>query len=549
MKRNRLRKTPMSLRHLFIAILWLLTARNTHATDYFLTISGGYSREANQASLEANVQFFRQILKDKHPEPFHHDVYFANGDDPTAEVQVMAPIKAESDTPATDLLASLYRRPLVEAQVTYRKHQLTELAGPLDPKLIRSDLEQLAKTAHSGDRLIVYVTSHGSPGAKDDRFDTSIDCWNAKKITAREFSHWLDKLPADVPVVMVMAQCYCGGFGHLIFQDLNESQGLAAQSRVGFFAQQHDLPAAGCRPDIEHDEEFSSYFWGALEGHSRNGVAIEGVDINGDGVVSFAEAYAYAVTAGDTVDIPLRTSEVFLRKYSRLKDEESQSSSHDSGDGDDKKEVSKSDDPDAKPNDATAKSKDASPKRPPLAKMDGSIQSFVDRGGAVSGRIVTRLSQNLGLKLDDDVTKVQSAAEELRRNGRFPGRGRGGRGGAGRRDLLKEVADKWPELGDERHWKESPLLKADNQKSLLADIQDLPSWKAYDERRKQMAAARKESQQRELREVKFRRLLNALETINLEKNLPLVAEPDIVARYRQIVALEESSLVPGPHRN
>ena len=35
-------------------------------------------------------------------------------------------------------------------------------------------------------RLIVYVTAHGTPGAKDDSFDTSIDCWDSKKITARD---------------------------------------------------------------------------------------------------------------------------------------------------------------------------------------------------------------------------------------------------------------------------------------------------------------------------------------------------------------------------
>src|SRR5262249_44828513 len=141
-----------------------------------------------------------------------------------------------------------------------------------------------------------------------------------------------------------------------------------------------------------------------------------------------------------------------------------------------------------------------------------------------------------------DVSAVLSANEDSPR-GRFAGRG--GRGGStARRDLLNEVADKWPELGDERHWKESPLLKADNQQDLLADIKELPSWKKYDERIQQTAAARKASQDRELRGVKIRRLIGALQTINLEKNLPLVATPDIVARYRQIMTLEGSSLAP-----
>ena len=87
-----------------------------------------------------------------------------------------------------------------------------------------------------------------------DPYNTTIDCWNDKEITVREFSRWLAEFPADVPVVMVMAQCYCGGFGHAVFEDFkvpDDEKTLANQVRVGFFAQQHDLTAAGCRPDIE----------------------------------------------------------------------------------------------------------------------------------------------------------------------------------------------------------------------------------------------------------------------------------------------------------
>jgi len=56
------------------------------ATDFFLTIGGGYDRSGNQASLEANVVFFQQLLTEKHrgprqrPDPRQHqersDRYF-----------------------------------------------------------------------------------------------------------------------------------------------------------------------------------------------------------------------------------------------------------------------------------------------------------------------------------------------------------------------------------------------------------------------------------------------------------------------------------------
>lgn len=528
-----------------IAIAWLSAAQPALATDYFLTIGGGYNRTGNQASLEANVVFFQKVLTDRHRGHRRHDIYFADGHDPAADLQIVAEKPAKSSTPATDLLASLHRR-AGAIHVTYRNHRVPEIAGPLDPALIRADFDALAKTAKRGDRLILYVTAHGSPGPNGDRFNTTIDCWNERKITAREFTEWLGRLPAEVPVVMVMAQCYCGGFAHTIFQGLDEKKGLAPQLRAGFFAQQHDLPAAGCRPDIEHDEEFSSYFWGALVGRSRNGVPIEGCDLDANGVVSFAEAYAYAVIAGETIDIPLRSSEVLLRTFSRLTPKPKEPPRDPEPKPEDKEGKVDKEKANSGPNPAPTPAAVEAKEQPELSTMTGTLRSFVDRGGPVSGRIVTQLSKTLGFTLDDEVAAVTKAYDEHLRAGRFSGRGRVPRQRSGRRDLLREVTEKWPELGDERKWEESPLLKLDNQEKLLAELQELPSWKMFDERMKQMKTAGDESEKRELRSVKFRRLINALESVILEKNLPLLASPEIVERYRQLLSLEESALLGPP---
>jgi hypothetical protein len=480
------------------------------ATDYFLTIAGGYSPSGNQASLEANVLFFQQVLSERHAGPHRHSIFFADGDDPGADLQVLAERPAASDAPATSLLAALHRRGGGQ-RIAYRNHEVPDIAGPLDPALIRANLETLAATAGADDRLIVFVTAHGSDG-KDEkgvagRYNTSIDCWNERKIAAREFAGWLDKLPSEMPVVMVMAQCYCGGFAHTIFSELDPSQGLSPHLRVGFFAQQHNLPAAGCRPDIEHDEEFSSYFWGAIAGRSRNGIPKDGCDIDGDGVVSFAEAYAHAVIAGETIDIPLCTSEVLLKTYSQL----------------------------APTNEANGAAD--------FATLSGKLADVLAGARPVSARIVTELAKSLGLSLEDDVSVVFQRYEDERQARRSQGRGRS-RQRSGRRELLSEVAAKWPELGEGQTWRQSPLLAADNQEQLLAELQQLPSWNTYDERRKEREKADRESQERELRTVKFRRLTSALEAIVLEKNLARVAAPAVVEKYRRIVALEESSLAP-----
>jgi len=96
--------------------LWLVSigamfsAQTVRATDYFLTLGGGYDRTGNQASLEANVVFLQQILSETRRRPLPHDIFFADGHDADPDLQVLAEKPAKSNTPATDLLASLHRR-------------------------------------------------------------------------------------------------------------------------------------------------------------------------------------------------------------------------------------------------------------------------------------------------------------------------------------------------------------------------------------------------------------------------------------------------------
>ena len=117
------------------------------------------------------------------------------------------------------------------------------------------------------------------------------------------------------------------------------------------------------------------------------------------------------MTADDTIDIPLRTSEVYLRKYSRLKDSETKSlDAADPAHADEK-------DKSAPGADAKAASDDSGPSTPELAPLSGSLQSFVDRGDRISGQIVALLAKTLGFKLGDEVSAVRSAYDDQRHGG------------------------------------------------------------------------------------------------------------------------------------
>ena len=232
---------------------------------------------------------------------------------------------------------------------------------------------------------------------------------------------------------------------------------------------------------------------------------------------------------GDTIDIPLRTSDVYLRTYSRLPDDDQ--------DGSQKGADGKSDAAAENESEAGARKSQLN-----LASVKGSLQSIVDQAPPVSRRIITDLNKHLGFEFKDDVRNVYKAYEKhLDSVPQTPRRGGRGRAGSGRRNLLREISEKWPELGDDQHWEDSPLLKPENQEKLLAEIKELPSWKSYDERRIQTEESARKAEQHELRDVKFRRLIKGLEIIVLEKNLPLVATPEIVQKYRRLIDLEESS--------
>ena len=264
----------------------LLGTSPAYSRDYFLTIAGGYAPQGNQASLEANVLFFQRLLSTKQLSSATHKVYFADGFDSGHDLQVLKSTD-NKPAPAIKALSDIFRLPVNE-ELYYRNHQVPNISGGIRSADIREGLKSIGAQLMSGDRLFIYVTAHGGAAGRKNAGNTSITCWGNKPLTMTEFSSWLDELPTEITVVSVMAQCYCGGFANTIFEAGDDDEGFAKNIRCGFFAQQADLPAAGCRPDVENDEEYSSYFWGAFFGTSRTGKAVGRVDCNDDGHVSLA---------------------------------------------------------------------------------------------------------------------------------------------------------------------------------------------------------------------------------------------------------------------
>ncbi len=524
-----LNQTPRTWSALLILIGLLVASGEVAATDYFVTIGGGYVPEQNQASLEANVIFFQRLLHEKHQRNRSHDLFFSDGSDSVADLQILSP-KPAPQRPVTDLLASLHRRGGAAGQrVDYRNHRVPETAGGTAPQAIQAAFSRIAQQAKIGDRLLVYVTAHGGEGPDDDLRNTTISCWGNQSITMRDFTSWLDEMPADLPVILVMAQCYCGGFADTIFQDSKTRETLTSKTRIGFFAQQFDLPAAGCRPDIEHDQEFSSYFWGAMLGQSRNGDPMPGGDADHDGTVSFDEAFAHAMIVGETIDIPMKSSDELLQQFSRIPDYVLMRERERSRGG--------------------TSSSDAIPEQPEVdlpAKMSGTIRDLIVSASPASRRIVIELGQALEMPLDGTAEDLLLAYEKFRNDRsslfqRGPGRRRQS---SGRRELLAEIGEQWPDLANPEEWSTSTHLKTEDQQSLFDKIMKLPSYAVYEQRRKDREVLAQKGDQHELKEIKYRRLIDTLENLVLSRNLPTIASPEVVDRYQRMRRLEQTALSP-----
>lgn len=525
------------------------------AKDFIVTIAGGYDPSGNQASLEANVIFFQTIVAEKHQGERIHEIFFADGADDTADVQEQ--IGDEKNLPANEFIASLHRANL--ETIRHRNHRVPDVSGALRPELIRASFRKIAKNAGQGDRILVYATAHGSEARGNDRFNTTINCWDDKTISMREFSSWLDQVSPDVPVIMVMAQCYCGGFSHTIFVQGDSEKGLSKQLRIGFFAQQHDLAAAGCRPDIKNDEEFSSYFLGAFIGTSRTGNFMPGCDINNDGRISFAEAYAHAVVASNTIDIPIRSSDALLRTYSWIPDHsyfpnksrrDRRPAGRDSSDpsappeksATTEKSVSNAVAPNTDDLKATAE-ESATSDSTPLDSMSGTLESFAADQNAETRRVIEELSRLLGFSMSDDVSVALDAYREHLRAGPAPtGRGPGRRSSSGRRELLELVSRQWPEFAERDKWRDAEALKVSDQAALMEEFRQLEGFDIYQQRRLEREESAAQAEQREVQGVRHRRLIDTLEVVVLARNLSRVASPEIVARYKEMLQLEQSSL-------
>ena len=115
------------------------------ARDFFLTIGGGHSRESNQASLEKNVLFYQQLLKEQNVPAAQQSVYFAAGPAGGKDVQA---IDADSLPKANRLMAEFFGTER-DLGLHYRTSEVPDIRGATTRENIEKWFKDVGPTLKS----------------------------------------------------------------------------------------------------------------------------------------------------------------------------------------------------------------------------------------------------------------------------------------------------------------------------------------------------------------------------------------------------------------
>ena len=213
-----------------------------------LILGGGYSASGNEVSLESNVRYLHRQKDEIGLSKFRTKTLFSDGLDAARDIKYRDP---SFTVPETNLiLAEIFG----STRGIYNQYRNNHLKA--DGASSIKEFDKWLKDVNSSSKRtsnLIYFTGHGGKGEKKTPYNTTAYLWNNYKFRVSEFTKKLDSLPSDQTFILVMVQCYSGGFANYIFREGDSKKGLHPQVRAGFFATVHDRVAAGCTPDIREE--------------------------------------------------------------------------------------------------------------------------------------------------------------------------------------------------------------------------------------------------------------------------------------------------------
>jgi hypothetical protein len=265
-------------------------------------------------------------------------------------------------------------------------------------------------------------------------------------------------------------------------------------------------------------------------------------DYDGDGDVSCDEAHAYALLTSTSVDISVKTSDAFLRAFSRT------------GKGGEKNNQA---------NGGSAKAKKARKARPPLERSEDAqrrretapaelltADTPFDQLLAVAAppdqAVLSGLSAELGLDQPRRSKEAKNrAADLMKEKKKLEGRYRKKSGEYFRLagQIRRVLTNRWPELSNRWHPAVSKLL-SDEADAVVQLIESHPRYARLEQLRGEIEELSEDRLELDRQWAKCQRLIRTLENVALAANLPRVAPSDVQRQYRELLAAESASFGP-----
>ncbi|MCW3123159.1 MAG: Peptidase family protein [Flavipsychrobacter sp.] len=165
--------------------------------------------------------------------------------------------------------------------------------GPGTKAALLNAIDALKTKLKAEDSLLIHTNNHG--GGVPDYPESVIFCQpNWDTLTVTDFTNKLAQLPKYNTLMVMMEQCYSGGFNAPIL-----AKSTAVNTSVASAADAYHTSAGG--PEFD---PFAQEWIAAMNGHDAYGHALAyNPDANHNGKVSAQEAFNYA-KANDPADVP-----------------------------------------------------------------------------------------------------------------------------------------------------------------------------------------------------------------------------------------------------
>lgn len=281
---------------MFAAALWVVAQASPPAWAeapkvHVLMINGGHQPKSNFLSHLHHLQDMFTELQARGVPRERISVFSADGLDDAPDLAARAPLPTikhlwlAQGTP-------LGSRLLPETRLTNTEWPGVKMKAATYQNLRAWFQDQRGEMGEE-DALLIFVTDHGNRG-QDELDNGTIALWN-ESMSVLELRALLGHLSPKQRVVMVMSQCFSGTFANTMY-GLGEP--LPGGNTCGFFSTRRDRFAYGCYPEGRGKEKTGHAFM-MIEALQRRR--------------SLEEAHEEVLLQDDSPDVPLRTSDVFLR--------------------------------------------------------------------------------------------------------------------------------------------------------------------------------------------------------------------------------------------